>query len=449
MNNQQMMQRDLAHLWHPCTQMSDHERYPLIPIKRGDGVYLEDFDSKRYIDAISSWWTNILGHGNPEIRDAIKDQLDQIEHVIFAGFSHQPAVELGEKLAALTPGNLNKCFFGENGSSAIEIALKMSFHYWRNAGKSNKTKFVALKNGYHGETLGALAVGDVALFKETYAPLLMEAILVDSPDCYFREPGESWQQYTERQFAAMEKMLAERHQEIAAVILEPLVQCATGMRMYHPVYLKLLREACDRYGVHLIADEIAVGFGRTGTMFACNQADITPDFLCLSKALTSGFLPLSVVMTSDAVFNAFYDSYESMRGFLHSHSYTGNPLACRSACATIDLLLRDNWLEKNQHTQKLLWDALEDLQDHPNVAELRQTGMIIALEVVKDKASKTPFDWRERRGLRMYQHAQQHGALIRPIGSVVYLMPPYVIEDHQVRQLAEIICSGLEVMVRE
>lgn len=448
MNNQQMMQRDLAHLWHPCTQMSDHERYPLIPIKRGDGVYLEDFDGKRYIDAISSWWTNILGHGNPEIRDAIKDQLDQIEHVIFAGFSHQPAVELGEKLAALTSGNLNKCFFGENGSSAIEIALKMSFHYWRNAGKTNKTKFVALKNGYHGETLGALAVGDVALFKETYAPLLMEAILVDSPDCYFREAGESWQQYTERQFAAMEKMLAERHQEIAAVILEPLVQCATGMRMYHPVYLKLLREACDRYGVHLIADEIAVGFGRTGTMFACNQADITPDFLCLSKALTSGFLPLSAVMTSDAVFNAFYDSYESMRGFLHSHSYTGNPLACRSACATIDLLLRDNWLEKNQRTQQLLRHALEDLQDHPNVAELRQTGMIIALEVVKDKASKTPFDWRERRGLRMYQHAQQHGALIRPIGSVVYLMPPYVVSDEQIATLAEIIKTGLPLMVQ-
>ena len=448
MNNQQMMQRDLAHLWHPCTQMSDHERYPLIPIKRGDGVYLEDFDGKRYIDAISSWWTNILGHGNPEIRDAIKDQLDQIEHVIFAGFSHQPAIELGEKLAALTPGNLNKCFFGENGSSAIEIALKMSFHYWRNAGKSNKTKFVALKNGYHGETLGALAVGDVALFKETYAPLLMEAILVDSPDCYFREPGESWQQYSERQFAAMENMLAERHGEIAAVILEPLVQCATGMRMYHPVYLKLLREACNRYGVHLIADEIAVGFGRTGTMFACNQADITPDFLCLSKALTSGFLPLSVVMTSDAVFNAFYDSYESMRGFLHSHSYTGNPLACRSACATIDLLLRDNWLERNQHTQKRLWRALEEVQDHPNVAELRQTGMIIALEVVKDKASKTAFDWRERRGLRMYQHAQQHGALIRPIGSVVYLMPPYVVSDEQIATLAEIIKTGLPLMVQ-
>ncbi|QGX40389.1 adenosylmethionine--8-amino-7-oxononanoate transaminase [Permianibacter aggregans] len=448
MNNQQMMQRDLAHLWHPCTQMSDHERYPLIPIKRGDGVYLEDFDGKRYIDAISSWWTNILGHGNPEIRDAIKDQLDQIEHVIFAGFSHQPAVELGEKLAALTPGNLNKCFFGENGSSAIEIALKMSFHYWRNAGKTDKTKFVALKNGYHGETLGALAVGDVALFKETYAPLLMEAMLVDSPDCYFREAGESWQQYTERQFVAMEKMLAERHGEIAAVILEPLVQCATGMRMYHPVYLKLLREACDRYGVHLIADEIAVGFGRTGTMFACNQADITPDFLCLSKALTSGFLPLSAVMTSDAVFNAFYDSYESMRGFLHSHSYTGNPLACRSACATIDLLLRDNWLEKNQRTQQLLRHALEDLQDHPNVAELRQTGMIIALEVVKDKASKTPFDWRERRGLRMYQHAQQHGALIRPIGSVVYLMPPYVVSDEQIATLTEIIRTGLPLMVQ-
>lgn len=444
--NKSLMARDLKHLWHPCTQMSDHERYPIIPIKKGDGVYLHDFDGNAYIDAISSWWTNILGHGNTHIKQAIKDQLDQLEHVIFAGFSHEPAVELGEKLAAITPGNLNKVFFGENGSSAIEIALKMSFHYWRNKGQTNKTKFVALKNGYHGETLGALAVGDVALFKETYAPLIMESILVTSPDCYFREEGESWEAYSLRQFDYMEHMLSMRHEEIAAVIIEPLVQCATGMRMYHPIYLKKLREACDKYHVHLIADEIAVGFGRTGEMFACNHADITPDFMCLSKALTSGFLALSAVMTTDPIFDAFYDSYESMRGFLHSHSYTGNPLACRAACATLDLLQKEQWLEKNVATAKFMWDSLAHLQDHPHVAELRQTGMIIALEVVKDKKSRESFDWRERRGLRMYEFAQKNGALIRPIGNVVYLMPPYITSEPQLQYLANVITNGLAHM---
>ncbi len=447
--NAELMQRDLNHLWHPCTQMSDHERYPLIPLRRGQGVYLEDFEGKRYIDAISSWWTNILGHANAEINAAIKDQLDNLEHVIFAGFTHEPAIELGEKLAEITPVGLNKCFFGDNGSSAIEIALKMSFHYWLNHGKPQKHKFVALQNGYHGETIGALAVGDVALFKDTYKPLLMTAEMAPSPDCFYRECGESWHDYSLRQFAAMEKILAEKHDELAAVILEPLVQCATGMRMFHPIYLRKLREACTRYGVHLIADEIAVGFGRTGSLFACNQADISPDFLCLSKALTGGYLPLSVVMTHDHIFKAFYDTYESMRGFLHSHSYTGNPLACRAACATIDLLQRDNVIARNQQTAQKLAAAFAPLADHPHVAEVRQTGMIIAAEMVKDKANKTPFDWRERRGVRVYQHALKHGALIRPIGGVVYLMPPYVISDDDIALLGRLALEGIDVAVRD
>ena len=446
--NLELMQRDLRHLWHPCTQMKDHEHYPITPIRRASGVYLEDFEGRRYIDAISSWWTNILGHCNPDINAAIKAQLDQLEHVIFAGFSHEPAIELGEKLTAITPPGLTRMFFGDNGSSAIEIALKMSFHFWLNSGKPGKKRFVALQNGYHGETLGALAVGDVALFKTTYAPLLMDAIMVPSPDCYGRETGESWQAFSRRQFAHMERVLAEQHDEIAAVILEPLVQCATGMRMYHPIYVTLLRQACDKYGVHLIADEIAVGFGRTGTMFACEQADISPDMLCLSKALTGGYLPMSLVVTSDHIYNAFYDSYESMRGFLHSHSYTGNPLACSAACATLDLLSQGNWIARNRETAKLFWHAVEPLQDHPHVAEVRQTGMITAIELVKNKQTREPFAWQERRGMRIYEYAMSQGALIRPIAGVVYFMPPYVITAEEISHLVTVATAGIERAVR-
>ena len=283
--------RDLAVVWHPCTQMKDHETLPLIAIKRGEGPWLEDFDGKRYLDAVSSWWVNLFGHSNARINDALRAQLDQLEHVIFAGFTHEPAVRLAEQLVALTPPGLTHCFFADNGSAAVEVAIKMSFHYWHNRGRPHKTRFITLANSYHGETLGALAVGNVELYKSLYKPLLMDVLTAPSPDCYSREAGESWEQHSLRQFVHMERMLAEHADEVAAVIVEPLVQCAGGMRMYHPVYLSRLREACDRHGVHLIADEIAVGFGRTGTLFACEQAGITPDFMCVSKGLTGGYLP--------------------------------------------------------------------------------------------------------------------------------------------------------------
>ncbi|MGH8375520.1 MAG: adenosylmethionine--8-amino-7-oxononanoate transaminase, partial [Pseudomonas sp.] len=313
--NNQWMQRDLAVLWHPCTQMKDHEQLPLIPIKRGEGVWLEDFEGKRYLDAVSSWWVNVFGHANPRINQRIKDQVDQLEHVILAGFSHQPVIELSERLVKMTPEGLTRCFYADNGSSCIEVALKMSFHYWLNRGQPNKKRFVTLTNSYHGETMAAMSVGDVPLFTETYKALLMDTIKVPSPDCYLRPECMSWEEHSRNMFAAMEQTLAENHDTVAAVIVEPLIQGAGGMRMYHPVYLKLLREACDRYGVHLIHDEIAVGFGRTGTMFACEQAGIRPDFLCLSKALTGGYLPLAACMTTDEVYSAFYDDYPTLRAF--------------------------------------------------------------------------------------------------------------------------------------
>jgi adenosylmethionine-8-amino-7-oxononanoate aminotransferase len=439
------MQRDLRVLWHPCTQMKDHEKLPIIPIRNGRGVWLEDFDGNRYIDAVSSWWVNIFGHANPRINQRIKDQLDSLEHVILAGFSHQPVIELSERLVAITPEKLTRCFYADNGSSGIEVALKMSFHYWLNTGNTRKTKFVTLGNSYHGETLAALAVGDVDLYKKTYEPLLMTTFTAPSPDCYQREAGESWEEHSARKFEDMYALLEQHHEDICAVIVEPLVQCAGNMRMYHPVYLRKLRQACDQFNVHLIADEIAVGFGRTGTLFACEQADITPDFLCLSKGLTGGYLPLCAVLTHDTIYQGFYDDYDTLRGFLHSHSYTGNPLACAAALATLDIFAEDDVITANQALIRKLADVSAPFKDHPQVGDVRQTGMILALEMVKDKASKTPYPWQDRRGLRVYEHALKHGALLRPLGSVVYFMPPYVITEEQIDHLAQVAWDGINI----
>jgi len=443
MNNQQLAQRDLAVLWHPCTQMKDHEALPPIPIHSGQGVWLQDFEGKHYLDAISSWWVNLFGHAHPYINAALRGQLENLEHVLLAGFTHEPAVHLAERLVSLAPPGLSRCFYADNGSSAVEVALKMSFHYWRNLGQTGKTRFLTLENSYHGETLGALAVGDVALYKDTYAPLLMQAITAPSPDCFSREPGESWADCSTRRFLQTERILADHADEICAIIVEPLVQCAGSMRMYDPVYLSLLREACDRYGVHLIADEIAVGFGRTGTLFACEQAGITPDFLCLSKGLTGGYLPLSAVLTRDSVYQVFYGDYAAQKAFLHSHSYTGNPLACTAALATLDLFEREDTLQRNLALAKTMAEVTADFSDHPHVAEVRQTGMILAIEMVKDKQSGEPYDWRERRGLAVYQHGLERGVLLRPLGNVVYFMPPYVITPGEIDLMAEVAFEGI------
>lgn len=443
--NADISRRDLAVVWHPCTQMKDHESLPLVPIARGEGVWLHDFDGNRYLDAVSSWWVNLFGHANPRINDAIKAQLERLEHVILGGFTHEPVVELSEALVALTPPGLDKCFYADNGSSAIEVALKMSFHYWKNAGKPEKTRFITLSNSYHGETLGALAVGDVALYKETYAPLLMQAITVPSPDDYLRDPSDTPEQHARKMFRHMEDALAQHARQACAVIVEPLVQCAGSMRMYHPLYLKLLRQACDRHGVHLIADEIAVGFGRTGTLFACEQAGITPDFLCLSKGLTGGYLPLSVTLTTNRVYDAFYDDYATLRAFLHSHSYTGNALACTAALATLRIFEEDDVIARNRDLAAHMARALAPLAAHPHVADVRQTGMIAAVEMVREKAGRTPYDWTERRGLRVYRHALERGALLRPLGNVVYFMPPYVITPEQIDLLAAVAAEGIDI----
>jgi len=437
--------RDLAVLWHPCTQMHDHAAgVPMIPVARGEGAWLVGHDGRRYLDAISSWWTNLFGHANPRVGAALKDQLDRLEHVIFAGFTHEPGIRLAEELLRVAPAGLARVFYADNGSSAIEVALKMSFHYWRNLGRSGKTRFIALTGGYHGETLGALSVTDVPLYRSTYAPLLGDPIFVASPDCYERDSGESWRAYSLRRLDDMRAALQNHADEVCAVIVEPLVQCAAGMRMYDPAYLTGLRALCDEFGVHLIADEIAVGFGRTGTLFACEQAGVTPDFLCLSKGLTGGFLPLSAVLTTAAVYAAFYAEYTSGKAFLHSHSYTGNPLACRAALATLEIFASEPVLERNRALAQRLGERLAAFADHPNVAEVRQTGMIAAVELVRDKATRRAFPAAERRGLRAYLHALENGVLLRPLGNVIYFMPPYVIEPHEIDLLVDVAGSALQ-----
>ena len=429
--------RSLRSVWHPCTQMKLHEAQPPIAIARGQGPWLYDVDGKRYLDAVSSWWVNLFGHGHPHIKAALADQLEKLDHVMLAGFTHAPVVELSERLAVLT--GLGHAFYGSDGASATEIALKMSAHFWRNSGRPAKSRFVGLAGGYHGETVGALAVTDIAIFREAYAPLIRLAATVPSPDARDALDGEDAADVARRSAAALETWLAEHHEDTAALIVEPLVQCAAGMAMHDAEYLRLARALCDRYEVHLVVDEIATGFGRTGTMFAHQQAGIRPDFICLSKGLTGGTLPLSAVLTTDTVYEAFYDD-EVARGFLHSHSYTGNPLACRAALATLDIFGQEDVLARNVGLARAIDEALLPLSRHARVRDARRLGMIWAWDV----QTALP-----RFASRYHQHAMARGLLLRPIGNTVYAMPPYVLDAEAVQHLAQGAVAALDATLAE
>jgi adenosylmethionine-8-amino-7-oxononanoate aminotransferase len=439
--NDHWRQRSLAAVWHPCTQMKLHEAgpgaQPLIPIARAEGVWLHDMQGGRLLDGISSWWVNLFGHNHPAIREALTDQLAKLDHVMLAGFTHAPVVELSERLAALT--GLGHAFYGSDGASATEIALKMSAHHWRNAGRPRKCRFVGVAGGYHGETVGALAVTDIALFREAYAPLVRLAATVPSPDARTAALGETAADVAERAAAALEAWLAEHHEDTAALIVEPLVQCAAGMAMHDPLYLQRARALCDRYEVHLVLDEIAVGFGRTGTMFAHQAAGIRPDLLCLSKGLTGGTLPLSAVLCTEAIYTAFYDD-QVARGFLHSHSYTGNPLACRAALATLDLFDSTDALVANQATATRLAAQFDGLNQHPAVRHARRQGLIFAWDV------QSPLPDFARRYAR---HALAAGVLLRPIGHTLYAMPPYVISEDEGAFLAQAALQALNATLAE
>jgi adenosylmethionine-8-amino-7-oxononanoate aminotransferase len=426
-NNAELLARSHSAVWHPCSQMKHYETFPLLPIARGKGVWLYDYDGDRYLDAVSSWWVNLFGHSNPAINAALVSQLETLEHVMLAGFTHEPVVRLSERLRELAPPGLGHCSYASDGASAIEIALKMSAHFWRNTGHPHKTQFISLQNSYHGETLGALSVTDVALFRDAYSALIRSQATVMSPDSRHAAAGETAEDYALRCAEVLESHLQRHHAQLAAFIIEPLVQGAAGMAMYHPVYLRRARELCRQYDVHLIADEIAVGMGRTGTLFACEQAGITPDFLCLSKGITGGYLPLSVVMTTDEVYQAFYTD-ETTRGFLHSHSYTGNPLACRAALATLDIFAQDDVLAQNRQKAAYLNSIAQPLREHPAVKNWRNTGMIWAFEV-----DSPHHDFAQR----CFSLALQNELLLRPIAKTVYFMPPYVIGEPEMDHLVQ------------
>jgi len=457
MKNREIMEIDLKYNWHPCTQMKDHEFLPLIPIKKAKGIYLEDFEGNSYIDAISSWWVNLFGHSNEYINSKIKEQLETLEHIIFAGFTHEQAINLSQRLCKLT--GFDKVFFADNGSSAVEIAIKMSFHYWKNKGKI-RALFFSLENSYHGETIGALSVGDVGLYKDTYKEILIKNITIPIPK-------DKSEEETQKALKKAREIFEKYHNKVSALIIEPLIQCAGYMKMHSPEFVKGLRELCNEFDIHLIADEIAVGFGRSGSMFACEQAEIKPDFMLLSKGLTGGYLPLSVVLTTNEIYSAFYCDYSELKAFLHSHSYTANPLGCAAANATLDIFENGEWkmengkwilgvesekckmkseglsiLEFNKKTSEYIWDNIQKFKELPNVKEIRQTGMITAIEMID-------YPWQERKGLKVYEYGLKNGVLLRPLGNVIYFMPPYIIQKQQVDKMINIAYEGIKKVKNE
>jgi len=429
MKNSEIISRDLEHIWHPCTQMKDHETLPLIPIKSAKGVWLEDFEGNRYIDGISSWWVNLFGHANEYITKKVSEQASTLEHVLLAGFTAEPAVRLAERLCKIAPGNLNKLFFADNGSSAIEVALKMSYHAHLNRGE-NRPLFLSLTNSYHGETIGALSVGDVELYKKTYEPILIRSIQTAVPEDRSEESAY-------KAIEELEEILKRDGKKISAMIVEPLVQCAGYMHMYHPVYLKLAFDLCKSYDIHFIADEIAVGFGRTGTMFACEQAEIVPDFMTLSKGLTGGYMPLSVVLTNDEIYSAFYCDYLEYKAFLHSHSYTGNPLGCSCANAVLDIFENEDVLRANRKKAVWMEDLLKPFESLGNVKEVRQTGMIAAVELEGYKPE-------ERVNLKIFEFCLKNGVFVRPLGHVVYFMPPYIITYDEMSRMIKTVYEAVK-----
>ena len=437
LNQASLVDRSLNAVWHPCTQMKHHESFPLVAISKGKGAWLYDEQGNALLDCISSWWTNLFGHSNPQINQAITNQLEKIEHVMLAGFTHQPVVELSEKLSALTQGHLGHVFYASDGASAIEIALKMSHHFWQLNSKPQKKKFVCIENGYHGETLGALAVTDVAIFREAYGSLLQDVYTVTSPDARKARQGESADDVAIQAAKEVEQLFAKEHENIAAIVIEPLVQCAGQMAMHSPQYLKKIRELCDHYQIHLIADEIAVGCGRSGKFFACEHAQIWPDFLTLSKGISGGYLPLSLCMTTDQIYRAFYQD-QMQQGFLHSHSYTGNPLACAAALACLEIFETENVIEKNVVTSQKLANAFAWAKSDPRIEHWRQQGMILAFDV-KQSALKNsnPFS------KEMFASCLKEGVLIRPIGNTIYVMPPYVLSADEIEQMGQSIQRAL------
>jgi len=438
-------ERDLAHILHPCSQMKDYEELPPIVIDHGKGIYLHDVDGNEYIDIVSSWWCNLLGHCNPKINESVKNQLDSLEHVIFANFTHKPVIELTEKLLEIVPKGLNRFNFSDNGSSAVECSLKMAFQYCYQTGHPEKTRFMCLSDGYHGETIGALSVGTLDLYAKIYNPMLMDTIRIQAPDCFRCPYGKSRECCSCECFEHAVKSFEEHAHETCAMIVEPLLQGSAGMKIYPPLYLKKLRKLCDEYNVLLIADEIATGFGRTGKMFAFDHAEVSPDIMCISKGLTGGYMPMAITITTDQIYNAFYDDYNKGTAFMHSHTYSGNPLGCACGLAVQKIFKEDNILQNAQiNAEYLHSELLKRLGKHENVGEIRHIGLINAIELVKDRSSKEGFPSEMRLGYEIYKKALTRGLLLRPLGNVLYFNPPLIIDSNEIDMAIDRCAKSIE-----
>jgi len=416
--------KDLKYNWHPYTQMKDCCKFPPIMIKRAKGLKLYDTQDNFYYDTISSWWCNVHGHSHPRIVEAVTKQLKALDHVLFAGFTHKNAILLAERLLSIVPKNLERVFFSDNGSTAVETALKMSFQYWRNAGKRGKTRFLSLDLGYHGDTIGAMSVGGVGLFNGIFSPLFFKSFKAPSPYCYRCPVGKERKTCAFNCIKPLEAILKKHSHEIAGLILEPLVMAAGGMIIYPKEYLAKAANLAKKYNIHLILDEVATGFGRTGRMFACEHAGVGPDFMCLSKGITSGTLPLGVTLTTEKIYKAFYADHDKKKTFYHGHTYTANPIACAAALASLNIFKEEDTLARVKETAKYLSSGLGRFRELPLVGDVRQIGMIGALELVKDKRKKTPFGFEERIGLAIYKEGLKRNLILRPLGNIVYLFLP-------------------------
>lgn len=443
-----LLHKDRQRVWHPFTQMKDYARQDHLLIEKAEGIYLYDADGNRYYDTVSSWWVNVHGHGHPRIKQAIARQLDETDHIMFSGFTHRPAIELADKLIEIAPPGLGKVFYSDNGSTAVEVALKMSFQYWRHVGQPAKTKFAFLENSYHGDTLGAVSVGGVDLFHSTFRPLLFDGYRLPSPLVREWFDGRPTPNAAESSVAealeAVRRLFESSAGEIAGLIVEPMIQAAGGMLMHPAAYIAGLRELCTRYGVHLIADEVAVGFGRTGTMFACEHAGVSPDLLCLSKGLTAGMMPLAVTLCTDTIYDAFYDDYETLKTFFHGHSFTGNPLACAVALESLRLFEEECVLERVGVTSEALRAHMRRFESFGHITNIRQLGMVAAFELYEDAEAKRSYPFTERHGYGVYLEALKEGLILRPLGDTIYYWLPHCTTVEQLDDIVDRTCSLLE-----
>ena len=442
--NHQLRRWDREIVWHAFTQMAEHE--PLL-IERGHGCTLVDVEGREYLDGVSSLWCNIHGHCHPRIDAAIREQLSQIAHTTLLGTSHPTTIKLAKRLVDITPPGLNHVFFSDDGATAVEVALKMAFQYWRQRTdpRPAKTRYVALGDAYHGDTLGSVSVGGVARFHAMFEPLLFETLRLPCPDRYRLPPGVTRETALANYLGQAAQLLAARHAEIAALVIEPLMQCAAGMVAHPPGYLRGLRELTAKYDVLLIADEVAVGFGRTGKMFACESEGVTPDLLCLAKGLTGGYLPLAATLATTEIWNAFLGTYAESKQFFHGHTYGGNPLGAAAALASLDVFNAEQTLEQLPGKIARLAGHLERIALHPHVGDVRQCGLIAGIELVRDRETKEPFPWSEQRGQRVCRFARSQGVLLRPLGNVIVIFPPLAISLNELDR----ICTAIEAGIAE